>query len=112
MLIKDCNEYFALTFAFRLIAEVEAFIRTNPKVIDACVVGVPDERVGEEIAVWLKVKPNETITIDELKKFCEGKIAYFKVPKYLKIVDAYPINANGKILKHKVAEMAKANLKL
>jgi fatty-acyl-CoA synthase len=93
-------------------AEVEAFLRTHPKVLDAAVVGVPDKRFGEEVCAWLKLKPNETMTYDELKKFCTGNIAVFKIPKYMKVVDAFPINANGKMMKNKIVEMAKKDLNL
>ena len=93
-------------------AEIEAFIRTNPKVIDLCVFGVPDERLGEEIGAWIRLKPNTTLTLSELKSFCDGKIANFKIPKYMKIVDALPINPNGKVMRNKIMEIAKDEFKV
>ena len=92
-------------------AEIEAFIRTNPKIIGACVFGIPDERLGEEVAVWLIVKPNMDFTINDLKSFCDGQIAQFKIPKYLKLVDSFPINANGKVMRNKIIEIAKEEFK-
>jgi fatty-acyl-CoA synthase len=92
-------------------AEVEAFIRTNPKIIDACVFGIPDERLGEEVAVWIRIKPNTNFTLDELKLFCEGQIAKFKIPKYMKIVDAFPFNPNGKVMRNIIIEKAKDEFK-
>lgn len=88
-------------------AEVESFLRTNPKVVDVAVVGVPDERFGEEVCAWVKLKQGETLTYEEMKSFCAGNIAVFKIPKYMKIVDNFPINPNGKVMKIKIAEMAK-----
>lgn len=93
-------------------AEVESFIRTHSNVIDCQVVGVPDARVGEELYAWIKLKPNTKLTLDELKQFCSGKIAHFKVPRYMKIVNSFPINPNGKVLKNKIAEMARKDLNL
>lgn len=93
-------------------AEVEAFLRTNPKVIDVCVFGVPDTRLGEEVAAWFRLKPNQTLSIEDVIAFCEDKIAKFKIPKYIKIVDNFPINPNGKVMRNKVIELAKAELKL
>ncbi len=99
-------------FFFHFKAEVEAFLRTNPKVIDANVFGLPSERFGEEVCVWIKLKPNETFSVDEMKAFCDRKIAFFKIPKYMKIVDSFPTNANGKIMKHHIIESAKKDWKL
>lgn len=93
-------------------AEVEMFLRRNPKILDVHVFGVPCDRLGEDICAWIKLKPDCSLSYDELKEFCAGNIAHFKVPKYMKIVDAFPVNATGKVLKMKMAEMAKAELKL
>jgi acyl-CoA synthetase (AMP-forming)/AMP-acid ligase II len=91
---------------------VEAYLRTHPKVIDCSVVGVPDKRVGEEVCAWFKLKPECELTIEEVKQFCKGNIAHFKVPRYMKIVDGFPTNPNGKVLKNKILEMAKKDLNL
>ena len=93
-------------------AEVESFLRTHPKVIDANVIGVPDERVGEEVLAWFKLQPGVILTIDEVKEFCKGKIAHFKVPRYMKVVESFPTNPNGKVLKNKILEIAKQDLNI
>jgi fatty-acyl-CoA synthase len=54
-------------------------------------VGIPDERVGEEVCAWIKLKPNIKMTNEDLFKFCEGKIAFFKIPKYIKFTDVFPV---------------------
>lgn len=93
-------------------AEVESFLRTHPSVVDANVIGVPDERVGEEVLAWFKLKPGTNITIEDVKEFCKGKIAHFKVPRYIKVVENFPTNPNGKVLKNKILEMAKKDLNI
>jgi fatty-acyl-CoA synthase len=94
-------------------AEIEAFLRTNPRILDCYVVGVPDERFGEELCVWIKMRPGEKeMTKEEVKEFCEGNIAYFKVPKYVKIVDAFPISATAKVQKFKMIDQMKKELGL
>ena len=81
-------------------AEIETFFRTNPNILDAQVFGVPDERMGEEICAWIKLKPDVKMSEEDLKMFCKNKISQFKIPKYIKFVDKFPINANNKILKN------------
>ncbi|CAF0973055.1 unnamed protein product [Brachionus calyciflorus] len=93
-------------------AEVERFLRTNEKVLECFVVGVPDERFGEELCAWVKLKSNNEMNEKELKDFCKDKIAYFKIPKYVKFVDSFPINATGKVQKFKMVEQMKNELKL
>lgn len=89
-------------------AEIERFLRTNDKIFDCYVFGVPDERVGEELCVWIKLKSGMQMTADEVKEFCKGNVAYFKIPRYVKFVDSFPINATGKAQKFKMqATMAK-----
>ncbi len=87
-------------------------MRTHPSVIDANVIGVPDERVGEEVLAWFKLKPGTNMTIEDVKEFCKGKIAHFKVPRYIKVVENFPTNPNGKVLKNKILEMAKKDLNI
>jgi fatty-acyl-CoA synthase len=74
------------------------------------VFGVPNKRVGEEVAVWIKLKPNTQLSFEDLQKFCNGNIASFKTPKHMKIVDAFPTNPNGKLLRHKIIETAISEL--
>ena len=93
-------------------AEIESFIRTHPSIVDAQVFGVPDERHGEEVCAWIKVKEGEKLTEEDIKAFCKGNISHFKIPRYIKFVDAFPINANQKVLKMVMREKAIAELNL
>ena len=86
--------------------EIEEFIYTNPKVSDVQVIGVPDEQYGEEIAACIILKEGETMTVEEMKQFVRDHMAKHKVPKYVDFVDAFPMNAAGKILKYKMREEA------
>ena len=86
--------------------EIEEFIYTNPKVSDVQVIGVPDEQYGEEIAACIILKEGESMTVEEMKQFVRDHMAKHKVPKYVDFVDAFPMNAAGKILKYKMREEA------
>ncbi|HZU03417.1 MAG TPA: AMP-binding protein, partial [Ktedonobacteraceae bacterium] len=68
--------------------EIEEFLYTHPKISDVQVIGVPDPKYGEEIMAWIKLKPGEQLTEEEVKAFCKGKIAHYKIPRYVKFVDA------------------------
>lgn len=92
--------------------EIEDFIYTHPKVQDVQVIGVPDKQYGEEIMACVIVKPNETLTEEELRTFCMENIAKHKVPKYFDFVSEFPQNAAGKILKYKMRENAVEKLNL
>ncbi|HEU5013779.1 MAG TPA: AMP-binding protein [Roseiflexaceae bacterium] len=80
--------------------EVEEFLYTHPKIQDVQVIGVPDERYGEEIMAWVKLKAGETASEEEIRAFCQGQIAHFKVPRYVKFADAFPMTVTGKIQKY------------
>ncbi len=84
--------------------EIEEFIYTNPKVQDVQVVGVPDEKYGEEAVACIVLKSGKSATEDEIKEFCQASIARHKVPKYVKFTDSFPMNAAGKVLKYKMRE--------
>ncbi|MGN0453303.1 MAG: AMP-binding protein [Ruminococcus sp.] len=86
--------------------EIEEFIYTHPKVSDVQVIGVPDEQYGEEIMACVILKENEQLTEEELKQYVLDHMARHKVPKYIDFVDAFPMNAAGKILKYKMREDA------
>lgn len=86
--------------------EIEEFLYTNPKILDVQVVGVPDLTYGEQVMAFIRLKPGETMTEDEVRAYCEGKIAHYKIPKYIKFVDEYPMTASGKVQKYKLREMA------
>ena len=92
--------------------EIEDFIYTHPKVSDVQVIGVPDEQYGEEIMACVILKEGETMTEDEMKKYVLDHMAKHKVPKYVDFVDAFPMNAAGKILKYKMREDAVKKLNL
>ena len=79
--------------------EVEEFLYTHPKVSDVQVIGLPDPKYGEEIMAWVKVKPGEQVSAEELIAFCRGQIAHYKVPRHFKFVDAFPMTVTGKIQK-------------
>jgi fatty-acyl-CoA synthase len=85
--------------------EIEDLLRTNPKIVDVYVYGVPDERLGEEVAAAIKLKQNETSTSDDIREFCEGRIARFKIPRHIRFVDSFPMTASGKVQKFKLREI-------
>ena len=85
--------------------EVEEFLYTHPKVSEVQVVGIPDERLGEVVLAWIRLKPGESATEDEVRKFCEGQIAYFKIPQHIRFVDAFPMTVTGKIQKFKIRDL-------
>ncbi len=92
--------------------EVEEFLYTHPKVEDAQVIGVPSAAYGEEIMAWVKPKPGAALEGDELKAFCKGRIATYKIPKYWKIVDSFPMTVTGKVQKFRMRELSVAELGL
>jgi fatty-acyl-CoA synthase len=79
--------------------EVEEFLYTNKKVQDISVFGVPDDRYGEEICAWIRLKENTEADEEEIKSFCKGQIAHYKVPRYIKFVDEFPMTVTGKMQK-------------
>jgi len=85
--------------------EIEEFLHTHPDIVDVQVFGVPDDKYGEEIASWIKVRSQATITIEDIKTFCQDKIAHQKIPKYIKFVDEFPMTVTGKIQKFRMKEM-------
>lgn len=85
--------------------EIEDFFNAHPDISETHVIGVPDERMGEELCAFIKICPNSTITADTLKAYCKGKIAHFKIPKYIKFVDDFPKTTSGKIQKFKLKEI-------
>jgi fatty-acyl-CoA synthase len=92
--------------------EVEEFLYTCPGICDVQVVGVPDGKYGEQVVAWVKLEANATITAEDIRRFCEGKIAAFKIPKHIKIVDTFPMTVTGKIQKFKMREMSTQELGL
>ncbi|CDQ39891.1 MULTISPECIES: AMP-binding protein [Virgibacillus] len=86
--------------------EVEEFLYQHPDVLDVQVVGIPDQKYGEEVMAWIVKRNDNMITADEIKAFCEGNISKHKIPKYIEFVSEYPMTASGKIQKYKLKEMA------
>ena len=84
--------------------EIEEFLHLHPEISDVHVIGVPDVKYGEEIMVWVKRKPGSITTVDEFKAFCKGKIAHYKIPRYVKFVDEFPMTVSGKIQKFLMRE--------
>lgn len=86
--------------------EIEEFLYTHPDVEDVQVVGVPDAKLGEVVMAWVKVKPHHTLTEDDLKAFCKDTIAHYKIPRYWKFTDGFPITITGKVRKVEMREIA------
>lgn len=86
--------------------EIEEFLYTHPAIADAQVIGVPDETYGEELMAWVQLAPGDDLTADELREWCRGKIAHFKIPRHVKFVDAYPMTVTGKVRKVEMREAA------
>ncbi len=84
--------------------EVEEFLYTHPAIQDVQVFGVPDERFGEELAAWVITVGGETLDAADIRAFCEGQIARFKIPRYVRVVDAFPLTVTGKAQKFKMRE--------
>ncbi|GEL76272.1 AMP-binding protein [Tenuibacillus multivorans] len=87
--------------------EIEEFLYTHPDILDVQVIGIPDPKYGEELMAWIITKKQSKLTADEVREFCKGKIAYYKIPKYVEFTDEYPMTASGKIQKFKLREKAK-----
>jgi fatty-acyl-CoA synthase len=92
--------------------EIEEFLFTHPAVADAQVIGVPDDRYGEEIMAWVQLAADATTSEDELKAFCRDKIAHFKIPRYVKFVSQFPMTVTGKVRKIEMREHSIAELGL
>ena len=92
--------------------EVEEYLHTHPAVSEAQVIGVPSERYGEEVMAWVRLKPSACCTDGDLAEHCNGRIATYKIPRYWKIVDAFPMTVTGKVQKFRMREIAIAELGL
>ncbi|HAA39864.1 MAG TPA: AMP-binding protein, partial [Pseudomonas sp.] len=86
--------------------EVEEFFFTHPAVADVQVIGIPDERYGEEIVAWVKLHPGHVASELELQAWCKGRIAHFKTPRYFKFVEEFPMTVTGKIQKFRMREIS------
>jgi len=92
--------------------EIEEFLFTNPKVSDVQVIGIPSEKFGEEVMAWVKLKEGENASEEEILEFCKGKIAHFKVPRFIKFVDEFPMTVTGKIRKVEMRTISIEELEL
>jgi fatty-acyl-CoA synthase len=86
--------------------EVEEFLYTMPGISDVQVIGVPDAKYGEELMAWVKLRPGVTLTGEEIRAYCKGKIATYKIPRYYKFVDGFPMTVTGKVQKFRMREQA------
>ena len=84
--------------------EIEEFLYTCPGVSEVQVVGIPSLKYGEEVAVWVKPQAGMELSAGEIQEFCKGKIAFFKIPRYIKIVNQFPMTVTGKIQKFRIRE--------
>jgi fatty-acyl-CoA synthase len=92
--------------------EIEEFLYTHPAVQDVQVIGVPDEKYGEEVMAWVILKEGQQVSEEQIRDFCRGKIAHHKVPRYVKFTDGFPMTVTGKIQKFKMRETAVEELDL
>src|SRR5256885_2120278 len=84
--------------------EVEEFLYTHPKVGEVQVVGIPNERLGEIVVAWIRLRPNQEATEEEIRDWCQGQIAYYKVPEHIRFVTEFPATLSGKIQKYKIRD--------
>jgi len=84
--------------------EIEEFLYSHPKIQDVQVIGVPDPRYGEEICAWIKLKSGQSATAEEIREFCKGQIAHYKIPRYIEFVPEFPMTITGKIQKFVMRE--------
>jgi fatty-acyl-CoA synthase len=92
--------------------EIEEFLYGHPAIKDVAVIGVPDEKYGEELCAWVVLATGATATEEDVREYCRGKIAHYKVPRYVKFVDGFPMTVTGKIQKFKMREVSTAELGL
>jgi fatty-acyl-CoA synthase len=84
--------------------EIEEFLYSHPRIQDVQVIGVPDEKYGEEIMAWVKLREGQAATVEEIRDYCRDKIAHYKVPRYVRFVDAFPMTVTGKVQKFVMRE--------
>ena len=91
--------------------EIEEFLFTHPKISEVQVFGVEDHKMGEEVCAWIQLKDGKTMTAEDIKEFCKGQIAHFKIPRYVRFVDEYPMTVTGKIRKIEMRAMMAEELR-
>ncbi|GAA4250055.1 AMP-binding protein [Dactylosporangium darangshiense] len=93
--------------------EVEEFLYSHPDIVDVQVIGVPDERYGEELMAWVRLRDGAAaLTAEAVREFCSGRLAHYKVPRYVKVVDAFPMTVTGKVRKVEMREVSARELGL
>jgi fatty-acyl-CoA synthase len=92
--------------------EIEEFLYRHPKVQDVQVVGIPDQKYGEELCAWVILRPGQVLSEEEIKAFCKGQIAHYKVPRHIRFVSSFPMTVTGKIQKFKIRDEMKQQLGL
>jgi fatty-acyl-CoA synthase len=92
--------------------EIEEFLYRHPKVQDVQVIGVPDIRLGEEVMAWVRLREGQEATAEEIRDYCRGKIAHYKIPRYVKFVDGFPMTVTGKVQKFVMRESSVKELGL
>ncbi|HUC69918.1 MAG TPA: AMP-binding protein, partial [Stellaceae bacterium] len=92
--------------------EIEEFLYRHPKIQDVQVIGVPDRHYGEELCAWVRLHDGETATVEDIRTFCQGQIAHYKIPRYVRFVDAFPMTVTGKVQKFLMREETIAELGL
>ena len=120
--LRHANGYFRITGRIKDMVcrggeniyprEIEEFLYTVPAIQDVAVVGVPDQKYVEEVAAWVRLKPGASLTEDELRQFCKGHLAHYKIPRYIRFVSEFPQTVTGKIQKFKIREIMIADLGL
>ena len=92
--------------------EIEEFLYRHPAVLDVAVVGVPDAKYGEAVCACIQVRAGMSVTEDEIREFCRSRIAHFKVPRYVRFMDSFPLTVSGKVQKYLIREQLRADLDL
>ena len=91
--------------------EVEEFLFTHPNISEVQVFGVPDVRMGEEVCAWIQLRNGAVETEESIREFCKGQITHFKIPRYVRFVDEYPMTVTGKIRKVEMSAMMAEELR-
>jgi fatty-acyl-CoA synthase len=92
--------------------EVEEYLYTHPKVTEVQVIGVPDRHYGQAVCAWIRLRDGEVATEEELREFCRGEIATYKIPRYIRFTTDYPLTVSGKVQKFRMREMSTEELGL
>lgn len=85
--------------------EIENLLNTHPDIIENYVIGVPDQKTGEEVCVFVRIEKGKEMNSQKIKEFCKGKLAHFKIPKYCRVVTDFPKTLSGKVQKFQLKEM-------